>query len=139
MAYIERKVNKYGAIKTEYNGAKYDSRFEASVARDLDIRLRAGEIKEWERQFKVEMWAYDCHGKRAMKVSHKIDFRVHEHDGSYTLLEAKGIETADYKMRRNWLEAFWLPENLDHVYMVVKERSGYVNSQRKTKLKELKT
>jgi hypothetical protein len=135
MTYTVRKVNKYGAIKTEYNGSKYDSKFEASVARDLDIRLKAGEIKDWERQFKVEMWAYNCHGERAMKVSHKVDFRVHELDGSYTLLEAKGIETADYKMRRNWLEAFWLPEHLDHVYEVVKERSGYVNSMRKGRKK----
>lgn len=125
MVYTVRHVNKYGAIKTEYGGYKYDSKFEASVARDLDIRLRAGEIKEWERQFKLEMWAYDCHGKRAMKTSHKVDFRVHELDGSFTLLEAKGVETADYKMRRNWMEAFWLPENPDHVYSVVKERSSY--------------
>jgi len=120
-----RVVNKYGAIKTEYGGSKYDSKFEASVARDLDIRLKAGEIKDWERQFKVEMWAYNKLGDAAMKVSHKVDFRIHELDGSFTLLEAKGIETADYKMRRHWLEKFWLPENLDHVYSVVKERSNY--------------
>ncbi len=125
MAYTERRINKYGAIKTEYNGYKYDSKFEASVALDLDLRLKAGEIKNWERQFRVEMWAYNCHGDRVMKVSHKVDFRVHEHDGSYTLLEAKGIETADYKMRRKWLELFWLPENLDHIYQVVKEKNTY--------------
>lgn len=124
--YTQRKVSKYKNIKTTYNGQKYDSAFEASVACDLDIRLKAGEIASWERQYKVEMWAYNCHGEKAMKVSHKVDFRVHEIDGSYTLLEAKGIETSDYKMRRNWLEAFWLPENTDHVYEVVKERSGYV-------------
>jgi len=38
---------------------------------------------------------------------------------------AKGIETADYKMRRKWLELFWLPENLDHIYQVVKEKNTY--------------
>jgi len=135
MAYIERRINKYAAIKTEYGGSKYDSKFEASVARDLDLRLKAGEIKDWERQFKVEMWAYNCRGDRVMKVSHKVDFRVHEHDGSYTLLEAKGIETADYKMRRKWLELFWLPENLDHVYQVVKEKNNYRHTTKKTKIR----
>ena len=35
------RANKYGAKKTEYNGRKYDSKFEASVAADLDIRLKA--------------------------------------------------------------------------------------------------
>ena len=135
MVYSVRHINKYGAIKTEYNGERYDSKFEASVARDLDIRLKANEIKGWERQYKVEMWACDCNGNRAMKKSHKIDFRIHEHDGSFTLLEAKGVETSDYKERRNWLEAFWLPENLDHTYVVVKEKTGYYNPFKSKKVK----
>lgn len=118
------KKNKFGAIKTEYNGYRYDSRFEASVAEELTLRKKAGEILDFDKQFKVEMWAYDKNGKKAMKVSHKIDFRVHHKDGSFELLEAKGIETADYKMRRRWLETFWLPFNLDHTYSVVKQRNN---------------
>jgi len=121
----KQSYNKYKAVKQEYNGYKYDSKFEASVAADLDIRLKAGEIKDWERQYKVEMWACDSAGKPKLKKSHKIDFRVHELDGSFTLLEAKGVETADYKDRRNWLECFWLPDHPDHVYQVVKQKSYY--------------
>lgn len=30
--------NKYGAKRTEYNGRKYDSKFEAGVAEELDWR-----------------------------------------------------------------------------------------------------
>lgn len=112
---------KYGNAKTEYNGYTYHSKFEAGVARDLDMMLKAGEIKDWERQFKIECIPYNCHGDPVLKckVSHKVDFRIHNHDGSFKLLEAKGIETADYKMRRKWLEEFWLPENPDHEYEVV--------------------
>lgn len=121
--YIERKVNKYKAIRTNYGGYNYPSKLEANVAYMLDLRLKAGEIKAWERQFKVEMVAYDCHGNEAMTMSHKVDFRVHELDGSYTLVEAKGVETADYRMRRKWLEKLWLPAHLDHTYEVVKEQS----------------
>ena len=112
---------KYGNSKTEYNGYTYDSTFEAGVARDLDIREKAGEIKGWERQFKVECTPYNCHGDPVPKctVSHKVDFRVHELDGSFTLLEAKGMENADYKMRRKWLLNFWLPAHPDHEYEVV--------------------
>jgi len=111
--------NKYGAKRTDYNGFKYDSKFEAGVAMELDIRLKAGEIKSWENQFKCEMWAYNKHGERAIKKTHKVDFRIHEHDGSFTLLEAKGFETPDYRDRRKWLMKLWMPENLDHVYEVV--------------------
>ena len=119
MSTFKTRKSKYGAKKTEYNGYIYDSKFEAGVAQELDWRLKAGEIKDWERQFKVEMWAYDKDGNPALKKTHKIDFRVHELDGSYTLLEAKGVETQDYRDRRKWLMKLWMPEHLDHVYEVV--------------------
>lgn len=108
-----------GAIRTEYGGYRYASKHEASVAMNLDWLKKAGEIKDWERQFKVEMWACDHTGRQVMKKTHKIDFRVHENDGSFTLIEAKGFETEDYRERRAWLEAFWLPLHLDHKYEVL--------------------
>ena len=113
---------KYGNKRTEYNGVHYDSKFEAGIAQDLDMRKEAGEIKDWERQFKLEMWACDSSGKPRLKKTHRVDFRVHENDGTYTLLEAKGMETQDYRDRRNWLEAFWLPDHPDYVYQVIYNR-----------------
>lgn len=111
------------AKKTTYNGQRFDSKFEAAVAHTLEVRKKAGEIAGYDTQFKVEMWAYRKDGTPAFKKSHKIDFRIHELDGSYTLLEAKGVETADYQERRRWLENLWLPENLDHKYEVVYQKS----------------
>jgi hypothetical protein len=120
--YYQRYGSKYGAKRTEYNGIIYDSKFEASVAQELDMRKAAGEIADWERQYKVEMWAYNKAGDPVIKKTHKVDFRVHLKDGSYELLEAKGVETADWRDRRRWLEKLWLPEHLDHTYTVVKQR-----------------
>lgn len=118
-----QKYSKYRAKKTEYNGYKYDSKFEAGVAQELDLRLAAGEIKDWERQFKIECVPYNKHGEPLLmlKVTHKVDFRIHHNDGSFELLEAKGLELADYKKRRKWLEHVWLPEHPDHTYTVVKD------------------
>lgn len=113
---------KYGNQKTDYGGRKYDSKFEAGVAKDLDMQKLAGLIGDWEPQYKVEMWACDSSGAPKLKKSHRIDFRVHELDGSFTLLEAKGFETADWRERRNWLEAFWLPAHPDHEYKVIYNR-----------------
>lgn len=115
------KANKYNAVKTEFKGYKYDSKFEAAVAQELELQKRGKIIKDYDRQYKVEMWAYDQSGKKALKVSHKVDFRIHHKDGSFELYEAKGIETSDYRMRRRWLETFWLPFHLDHTYTVVKQ------------------
>jgi len=121
--YYQRYSNKYGAKKTvAKDGLKRDSNFEATIADELLLRKEAGDILDYDTQYKVEMWAYDQNGKKAMKVNHKVDFRIHHKDGSFELYEAKGLETADYKMRRRWLETFWLPFNLDHTYTVIKQR-----------------
>ena len=115
---------KYGNRRTEYNGVHYDSKFEASIAEDLDLRKKAGEIKDWERQFKIECMPYDVNGKSVpqCKVTHKVDFRVHENSGDFTLLEAKGPPTDDWKRRVKWLEFFWLPAHPDHEYQVIYNR-----------------
>lgn len=118
----QRYGNKYGAKKTVFNDRKYDSKFEAGVAEDLYARQIAGEIVAVEPQYKVEIWIYREDGHRAFKVSHKVDFRVEHNDGSFELVEAKGVETADYKWRRRCLEELWLPLHLDHTYTVVKQR-----------------
>ena len=111
--------NKYGAIKTEFNGKKYDSKFEAGIAQELDLRLKAHDIKAVDAQYKVEIPIYRKDGSIASYVRHKVDFRVTNNDGSYTLLEAKGVDTTDYKWRRKLLEEIWLPEHPDYDYEVV--------------------
>lgn len=129
MQYTTRH-QKFGNHKTEYNGNKYDSKFEAGVAHTLDIRQKTGEILGWERQFKIECMPYNADGDAVpeCKVSHKVDFRVHNLDGTFTLLEAKGFETDDYKMRRKWLLKFWLPAHPDHDYHVIYQgKKGWLN------------
>lgn len=119
---IGQTFNKYGAKRTTaQDGMTRDSKYEASVADELYTRKQAGDIKDYDSQYKVEMWACNHEGDPVLKVDHKIDFRIHHNDGSYELLEAKGVETADYKMRRKWLEAFWLPQHPDHTYTVIKQ------------------
>ncbi|MDE2106735.1 MAG: DUF1064 domain-containing protein [Patescibacteria group bacterium] len=123
--YTQQFGNKYGAKKTVFNGRKYDSKYEASIAQELELRLKAKDIVAVEPQFKVEIWCFREDGQRAFKVSHKIDFRVEKPDGSFELIEAKGVETADYKWRRKFLEEIWLPAHPDHVYIVIKQRNNW--------------
>lgn len=119
------KKNKYNAVRQTHNGYSYDSKFEAQVAADLDLRVKAKDIKDYDRQYKVEFYVKKFDDTPYRLGSHKIDFRIHHNDGSFELYEAKGIETADYKKRRKWLEDLWLPEHLDHTYTVVKQKTYY--------------
>lgn len=115
--------NKYGAKKTVANdGVKRDSKYEASIADELLLRKQTKDILDYDSQYKVEMWAYNRAGEPVMKMTHRVDFRIHHKDGSFELLEAKGAETSDYRKRREWLEKLWLPEHLDHTYTVIKQR-----------------
>ena len=122
--------NKFGAKRTEYAGRKYDSKYEASVAQELDLRLKGGDILEVIPQFKVTMVAYRQDGLPAITMDHKVDFRIQLRDGSYELIEAKGVETEDYKMRRKFLENLWLPLHPDYTYRVVKQSSGGFRKRR---------
>src|ERR1017187_3220142 len=81
--------NKYGARKTEFNGKRYDSKYEATIAQELDLRLKGGDILEVIPQFKIEATAYRSNGLPAFTVKHKVDFRIQLKDGSYELIEAK--------------------------------------------------
>lgn len=116
-------MNKYNARKTIYDGVRYDSQLEANQAAELDLRKRAGDILDWDRQYKIETWCYTADGRKAFKVTHKVDFRVTHKDGSFELLETKGVETTDYRWRRKFLEHVWLPENPNYTYTVVKQSS----------------
>jgi hypothetical protein len=121
--------NKYGAQRARYNGQVYDSTFEAEVAQELDLRQKAGDIKAWDRQFVVEIVGHLPDGTAAYKRKHRVDFRIHHNDGSYELYEAKGVETADYKITRKLLETLWLPLHPDHRYTMVK-KTNYFKSRR---------
>jgi len=121
----KRGSNKYGAKRAEFKGKHYDSKYEASVAQELDLRLQLNDILEVIPQFKIECYAYREDGTKAFLVKHKVDFRIQLKDGSYELIEAKGQETDDYKWRRKFLELIWLPAHPDYTYTVVKQSKGW--------------
>ena len=118
---IGKTFNKYGAKRSEYNGKIYDSKFEASVAGELDLRKRVGDIKDFDTQYRIEVDVCDKNGNVVAHKRHKVDFRLHLNDGSYELLEAKGVITADYQWRRDVVVGIWLSEHKDYIYTVVNQ------------------
>jgi hypothetical protein len=63
---------KYNARTTIFSGYAYDSGLEAKVAMELDRRLKAGDIKGWERQYPIEIRS----PQGELIRRHKVDFRV---------------------------------------------------------------
>jgi hypothetical protein len=109
------RKNKYNNVSCRYNDYIYDSKKEVDYAKELDMRLRAKDIKGWDRQFKVSI---DINGFHI--CNYFVDFRIFENDGSFTLIEIKGMETMIWRLKRKLLEAVWLPEHPDYIYQVIK-------------------
>jgi uncharacterized Zn finger protein len=113
---IGAAFNKYGAKKTEFNGHRYDSKFEAQIAEDLDLRLRVGDIKQVERQVKIPLEAYGTH-----IFNYIIDFVITHNDDTKEYLEVKGYETDLWKTKWKMFEAKVAIEEPTSVLTILKQ------------------
>lgn len=87
--------SKYRAKRSVYNGRPYDSKFEAGVAAQLDMLLRAGEFREITPQKVFEL---RVNGK--IVARHRVDFLCTMPDGSQKVIEAKGPVTETWRLKR---------------------------------------
>jgi len=92
--------NKYHAKSTNYDGISYHSKFEAGYAQGLDMRKKAGDIKDWERQVKISL---DVNGYHI--ANYYIDFRIHHNDGTKEYVEVKGFPTDTWRLKFKLTEA----------------------------------
>lgn len=108
MSFFKRRQNKYGAQKQTVDGYSYMSKKEAAYAQELDLRIKAKDIKGYDRQVKVSMDIGRNH-----ICNYYIDFVVHLNDGTDEWVEVKGMETDVWKLKwklahalypqRNWI------------------------------------
>lgn len=132
MTYFQKSGNKYHAQSTEYNGNVYHSKLEAAYAAELDLRVRAHDIKSWERQVKLDLkvGGYKCekcgHQKEGVHhTNYYIDFIVHHNDGSREFVEVKGRELPEWKAKWRLLEESFesFKEYPDDKMTVIKQSS----------------
>lgn len=103
---VEKRNNKYGAIKTEYNGRTFDSKKEAGYAEALDFCRKAKDPKdrvvdiEYQPPFKCVV-----NGKKI--CTYKADFRVKYADGREEVVDVKGKKTAVYSLKKKLVEALF--------------------------------
>jgi hypothetical protein len=94
--------NKFGAKRQEYGGKQYHSKKEAGYAAQLDLRVRAGDIKSWARQKRISLDVNEHH-----IADYYIDFVVTHNDGSIEYVEVKGFETPEWRMKWKLFEALY--------------------------------
>jgi hypothetical protein len=70
---------------------RFDSKKEAKMAQELDLRMKAGEIKSWTRQ--VPFYLPDGN-------KHVVDFMVINNDNTVQFIETKGRDLQAGKVKR---------------------------------------
>lgn len=101
--------SKFGNVKTEVDGIKFDSKAEADYYCGLKMIKRVGEISEIELQptFTLQEKFVTNSGKKIGALKYKADFKVFYSDGRIEIVDVKGMETAVYKLKRKlFLSAF---------------------------------
>jgi len=119
--YYSRFGSKYGNKRTEYNGRKYDSKYEARIAQELDLRMKAGEFVEITPQFPIKLYVYLPDGSKAHIFKYICDFKCEKPDGSFLLVEAKGHITETYRIKKKILDLVWLPDNPEYEFEEVRQ------------------
>lgn len=112
------KRSKYGNIRTEVDGIKFDSRKEAEYYCQLKLLKQAGEIKDFGLQPKfVLQEGFEKDGKRYAPITYYADFVVDNLDGTTDIIDIKGVETQVFKIKQKMFEYKFKDKNLK----VVKE------------------
>lgn len=80
--------NKYKAKKAIYKGESYHSTKEMKYAQTLDLLIKAGQVKKWERQIKFKITVND-----EFITSYILDFKVEYTDGKIEYVDVKGMKS----------------------------------------------
>lgn len=79
--------SKMGNIRTVYNGHTYDSIKEAKFAQDLDLRLKAKDIKQWKPHIKFPIIVNE------KKIcTYILDFIIENNDGTIEYIDIKPFD-----------------------------------------------
>lgn len=101
-----RSNSKYGNIKCEYDGQKFDSLKERNRYAELQLLQKAGEISELQRQVKFELQPAFYHaGRKIRPIIYVCDFFYKEKD-KYIIEDVKSPATrnnAAYKLKKKMM------------------------------------
>lgn len=97
---VVRRKSKYNNKATATGGIIYHSKLESKYAQDLEWRKKAGEIRDWDRQVRIDLRSYGQH-----ICNYYVDFVVYHNDETVEYVEVKGFETDVFKLKWRLFEA----------------------------------
>lgn len=111
-----RNPTKYNATKIEINGIKFDSKFEASVYRWL---IDQPNIKLIARQkVFIILPKFIYNGQTIREIKYLADFVI-EYNGKLYIIETKGFETPEFKLKEKLLFKYLNDTQGQYVYLKI--------------------
>ena len=92
---MKKLKHKFNAKAVTKNSIRYDSKLEAKLASKLDIMKQQGEVLFYLRQV-----PFDLPGG----IKYRCDFQVFYTNGEVEFLDAKGIETELFRVKKKQVE-----------------------------------
>lgn len=89
------RKNKYGNVKCEADGYKFDSKKERKRYYELKLLKQVGEVKEFKLQKPYKLYG---------RFRYVCDFFVKWSDGTETVEDVKGYKTDVYKLKKAWIK-----------------------------------
>lgn len=114
--FTQGRRRKYGNEPRMVDGIRYDSHLEARIASELDLRMKAGELKDIERQVTVDLYA---HGEHICK--YRVDFKITHADGMVEWIEVKGFETPEWRLKWKLFEAQMAVRHPDNKLTIIRQ------------------
>ncbi|HLO11515.1 MAG TPA: DUF1064 domain-containing protein [Pseudoneobacillus sp.] len=119
-------MSKFGAKKVTIDGIKFDSKMEADYYLVLLKSKELGLIKDFELQPKFELQeSFRKRGKLFRKIEYRADFKVISNNDEVVIVDVKGFETTDFKIKRKLFEKKY-PYELKLITFV-KKYGGWVD------------
>jgi hypothetical protein len=132
---IRKRKSKYNAKKAVIDDIKFDSEAEAKYYTHLKELKKEGQIKDFETQPEYELQPKFTNkkGKSILPIKYKADFLLIHNDGTQETIDVKGMETADFKIKKKLFEYKY-----DQSLTLVCEAPKYLLPQEWILLEELK-
>jgi hypothetical protein len=127
-------ANKYGNKKVIVDGHKFDSIAESKYFLQLIWLKQAKQIKDFKLQPRfLLLEAYKKNGKIVRKTEYVADFEITNLDGSVEIVDVKGVETPEFKLKKKMFEFRY-----EHTLKVVTldETHGWIELEKLKKLKK---